>query len=77
VAVVRLYQRVSKIHRTQRIISEITKDKEEDVVNFEYIYVYIYILKEIKEEFLISLDQFPKFGSVLWQVKTPIIIKTK
>jgi hypothetical protein len=64
-------QSISRFHRTRSIISEIARDKGEEVFNF------VHILKEIKEVFLILLDQFPKLYSVLCQMKTPIMIETK
>jgi hypothetical protein len=67
-------QSVSRLHRTRRIISEITKDKGEEVFQFDNKYIRT---KRKKEDFLISLGQFPKFCSVLCQAKTPIIIRTE
>jgi exonuclease VII large subunit len=67
-------QSISRIHRTLRTISEIIKNKKEKILNFDNIHAQ---LREIKELFSILLEQFPKFCLVLWQMKTPIVIKTK
>jgi hypothetical protein len=60
-----------RIHRTRRLISEITKHKEE-----EMLILIIYV--QIQKSFFLSLfDNFPKFYSVHCHEKTPIIIKKK